>query len=441
MAGMSRPSASYEYDGSRAFGYNRYDGSNVDMRNHLQEISANDPRMTNEQRLDQRYGNFQYGPTPEYATETNQRMVDQGAFAQTTLGGMGQEAWQTGAGIQGRATPGTDFDQTNRQLSRVGDVGTDQGRLYDRLINYGNQGPGPSLAQAQLEANTGDALRQQMMLAGSGRGAGGSAATFRQAGQNQAVIQGNANADAASLAAQEADLWRGRQLEAYGMGGNVLSQQGALGMQQAQEYAGQAQFLTQAEMEAQAQRDTAGLGYQQLGLGGAQQSFGTQLGYEQQGMATLEQEARANQAYEENLTNIAVGRMNQQRNNDPGTLDTLLGVASVAAPLMMAMSDEREKKGVRDSSLSDTYRALGGEHSNADDFTDEGWMQQGPEGWMHNGAEWKAKRDAERQQEEQQERWKRLEQERDEAKAAADKKRADTGNLLGNALNGLRAFV
>jgi hypothetical protein len=445
MANMLRPSASYEQEDARAYGYKSFEPDEIERRNGLFRSSQGDPRMTNEQRLDQRYGNYQYGPTPEYAQQQAEKMQSQGQFAQTTLGGMGQEAWTTGANIQGRATPGTDFGQADRQLQRVGDVGTDQARLHDRLINYGNQGPGDSIAQAQHERNTNAALRQQMMMAGSGRGAGGAANQFRQAGMNQAQIQGDANAANAIAQAEEADMWRGRQLQAYGMGGEVLAQQGALGMQQAGQMGSQAQFLTQAEMEAQAQRDNAGLQYQQLGMQGAQQGFGTQLTYEQMAMANLDAESQANRAYEENLTNLAIGKMNNRsQDQGGGMLDTVLGVASVAAPLVAAFSDERGKKNIRDDdSLSNTYRALGGSNgpANADDFTDEGWMQTGPEGWKANGAAWMAQREAEKRDQEQRDRWDRLKRERDEAQAAKDQKRMDLGNTIGNALSGLRNIL
>ncbi len=47
----------------------------------------------------------------------------------------------------------------------------------------------PAVAQAQLEANTAQAMRDQLALAGPGRGAGGSASAFRDASANAAQIQ------------------------------------------------------------------------------------------------------------------------------------------------------------------------------------------------------------------------------------------------------------
>jgi hypothetical protein len=436
MAQMQRPTTSYDSDedaAARAFGYNSYSGEDeVNMRDRLIfGKSAVDPRMTNEQRLDQRYGNFQYGPTADYAEKTAERLTGTGEGAQGIFAGLGQQAWNAGDSAQGRTTPQTDYGAANATMGQQGD-------LYGTLMNYADQGPGASQAQAQLDASTARGMRQQLALAGSGPGMGGGAAMLRQGMDNQALMQGEANAQSAVLRAQEEDAWRGRQLQAYGMGGDVLQN---LSGQQSQN----AQFLTQAELEAQAQRDQQQQAMYGLGMQGYQQGYATQLGYEQQAMANLEAQSDANQAYEENLTNIAIGRMSRPNQEGPSTLDTVLGIGAVAAPALLAMSDERQKTGVKSDSLSSTYRAMGGTNGNEYDYTDEGWMQTGPEGYMHNGAAWKAERERKRQEEERLARFEAMEAERDKYRAETEqaqlKKKADLGAILGNALGGLRGVL
>lgn len=410
--------------------FNMNDPTQAARRDYLYTPSSEDPRLTGEQRIDQRYQNFTFGSYDAYAQDKAWEMQQQGAGARDTLTGLGQQAWDTGAGIQGRATPGTDYSAANATMGQQGD-------LYSQLQAYGNQGPGASKAQADLAANTAAARRFALSQAGSGRGAGGGASAMRGAMMQNAITQGQANAAAGSLEAQEQDLWRQRQLQAYGMGGDVLSD---VAGQQSQN----AQFLTQAELEAQAQRDQAGLAYQQLGADTYGKGYGAQLMYEQEGRANFENELEAGMGYENNVNERVIGQMNADAARagaeDPSTMDTILGVASVAAPLMVTLSDEDEKKGVKGTDLSDTYRAMGGSE-NKYDFTDEGWMQTGPEGYMKNHQQWERMRDEQRMKEEQERRWKELERERDAANAAKDAKRAQVGSALGQALGGLREFV
>ncbi len=161
-------------------------------------------------------------------------------------------------------------------------MGQGVGGLYDQagaLNAYAQQGPGASVAQAQLDANTANSMRQQLAMAGSGRGQGGGASQFRQAAANQAMIGGQANAASSMLQAQEAQDWRSAQLAAMQGAGSLYGQGAQLGGQ----YAGQ-----MGDLASQAQ-----LGSGQLGLSGEE------LAHQIQATALS-----GSQAYEGNLTDI-----------------------------------------------------------------------------------------------------------------------------------------
>ncbi len=87
------------------------------------------------------------------------------------------------------------------------------------LNNFANGPEGPSAAQAQLQAGTDMAARQQYGMARSQPGGGGAA--LRGAAFNAAGISGNAANTAAMLRAQETNAFKQRQLEALNsaMGG------------------------------------------------------------------------------------------------------------------------------------------------------------------------------------------------------------------------------
>ncbi len=53
---------------------------------------------------------------------------------------------------------------------------------------------------------------------------------MRQAMPNQALIQGQANAQTAALQAQEAQDWRQAQLQAMGMAGGMYGQGAGIGL-------------------------------------------------------------------------------------------------------------------------------------------------------------------------------------------------------------------
>jgi len=316
----------------------------------LSKPSSVDPLLTGKERLEQRYGNYTYGSDPQYAQRQAEQLQGQGDTAQRRLGAYGEGAADTAGAIRDRQTPGTDFSAADATMGRQGD-------LYGSIKAYADQGPGPSGAQALLKQGTNEAMQNQLAMAASGRGMGGSASALRQAQGANAATAMNASNSAAQLAAQESAAHRQQQLAAYGLGGDVLQAQAG---QQSQN----AQFLTQAELQAAQQRDSASLGYQQLGLEGIQAGYGTQLAYEGEARANLDAEAQANQAYETNVSNLAIGELDARNSREQRAADeearttgALIGAGTSLAGAALMFSDEDAKTGIEP--VSGTAAAYG----------------------------------------------------------------------------------
>lgn len=247
---------------------------------------------------------------------------------------------------------------------------------------------GPSAAQAQLRNATNAGQAQNLAMARSGGGFGGSASRSAQAmRQNAAMNQGAAN-QSAMLSAQENAAWRQRQASNLQGAGGMYGQSGQLGLGSGQlGLAGNAQAMQGLEsggqlalagnaqnlqgLQAGTQAGMAGhnmaLQGSQVGLQGTGQALQSQqaagqlaatgygLGFQgdtQAGQAIAQDQA-AKQAYENMLTQqmgiqagVAVG--NAQASN--AFTGQLLGAAAGAG--MMAMSDERRKNVGRQVNMS-----------------------------------------------------------------------------------------
>lgn len=338
---------------------------NLERQQHLRNLNITDPRLTNEQRLDQRYSNYTFGSDPNYAQNTASRLQQTGTGTYGILGGFGQNAAAAGQAAQGRVAPTTDYGLARGQMMNAQGVALNQGDLYGRLMAFADDG---SAAQAQLQAATNQGMANNLAMARSGRGMGGSAAGM-QAAQF-------ANAQQAAQAANNSALLRAQQqAQAYGLGSQVLGQRGDLYSRLGQMYGDQSQFQTDAALRAQAQNDQAALGFGGQAIDAYQAGAGAQLGYEGEARANYAAELGAGMGYEENATNILLGR---QTPPESGTdwLGTALGVTAAVAPAIIAASDVRNKTRIQGEDLSSTYRALGGQ-ANANDFTPAGWYQHG----------------------------------------------------------------
>jgi hypothetical protein len=143
------------------------------------------------ERIQDQRTNFFYGGTAtgsQDAINAARTNVDPYTQGLAGYGGQYNAAMQ---GADGRMAAGSDAYYTGDRFGQQGVYST-----ADQMRDLAQQGPGPSIAQANLQANTQQAMRQQLALAGSGRGQGGDASAYRNAAMQQAQIQGSANAQA-----------------------------------------------------------------------------------------------------------------------------------------------------------------------------------------------------------------------------------------------------
>lgn len=193
--------------------------------------------------------NFKYGlgPSDSYASMQSAKYDQQQANLQALAGdAYNREAPQQAlpdridqVQSQGQGyLQGADAQGRAAQLAALGGLQNQTGALN----RFAAAPMGPSAAQAQLQAGTDAAARQQYGFARSQAGGGGAA--LRSAAFNAAGISGNAANQAAALRAQETQAFRGQQLQALG-----AAQQGA-GMSAG--YAGQLRTGDQGFAQAQA---------------------------------------------------------------------------------------------------------------------------------------------------------------------------------------------
>jgi hypothetical protein len=330
MAKMPTPTEDREY------GHSTY---------YINRGNKTDPRMTNAERLDQRYSNYTYGPSKDYATTQANILQQQGENQKLQTTFLGQQAGANADAAAGRAGP---------QQTTTANATYDQGRLYNRLLDFADQPAGPSAAQAQLQMGSDRAMAANLALANSGTGMGDSSEAMRRAQFANATQQSETANQSAMLRAQEEQQQRENILQAYGQGAGVLGQQGQLGL-----------AMGDQELASRELNDSTALAYDQLGLQAYGQGADIDLAYEQEARANLENESAANQAYEANATaqdSLRTQRdlQNDQQSHDRDTqlIGAGLGIASSIGGLAM-MSDARAKKRIRElDDLNDAYAAL-----------------------------------------------------------------------------------
>lgn len=272
-----------------------------------------------------------------------------------------------------------DFSLANESRTAMGDS-------LNRIRGFVDQGPGESQAQAQLrmaqEQNLGDALS----LARSGRG--NAAGNMKMAISENAATNAQTNQQAALLRANEADLWRGRQLQGLG-----LEQQGTtamrgqdIGMATAQgqhavsreqiasnvdvSRAGLEQGLAQfnAGAQNQASLTNANLGTQTSIANAEQTNLGSRL------QAQLSTDASIQQAALANARNIAVGQAGTQvsmgnaeqqnlgsRLNAQLSTDAAIQQAALANSRNIAMGQAGTQVGISNAEQSNLTSRLQGQ--------------------------------------------------------------------------------
>jgi hypothetical protein len=153
--------------------------------------------------------------------------------------------------------PQTDYGQANRFLGMGGDDWRQQQQALE-LSRQAALGQAPSVAAQQMAMGNDAAMRSQLAMAGSARGAGAMGAAYYGAGQNMGNLQAQNIAQTGALRAQEMAAARGEYMAgATGMRNQAYSAAGLTG--------GWAQ--NQAALEMQQRQLAAGtqLGYEQMG--------------------------------------------------------------------------------------------------------------------------------------------------------------------------------
>lgn len=196
-----------------------------------------------------RSGQVDYGPSQTIAAPTvagsrnaaagsfgsqqTVRAANVGSAAQATAAranatsAADRSGFLAGTAANARNIADLDFGQANQSREALG-------QSVNRLNAYADQGPGESAAQAQLRQQSEQNLGAALSLARSGRGNG--AGNMKMAIAENAATNAETNMQAATLRAQEADAWRGRQLQAMG-----LAQEGTTNMRSQDIGAAQAQ--------------------------------------------------------------------------------------------------------------------------------------------------------------------------------------------------------
>ncbi len=237
------------------------------------------------------------------------------------------------------------------------------------LNNFANQGPGPSAAEAQLQAGSDAAQRGALSMARSGRGAGDSASALRDAMFSNATTQAQTNQAAAGVRAQETADFQNRKLSALNaaMGGaGAIRGADATAAQLAQgqrgqdlnaqsQAASQAQFNTQSQLQQQAQNDAAKQGLINSAQGFQGMGIDAGLGYSQLGQQALDSQAQYELEQQQMKLDAAKANQSADLEKDSG----ITGMLSSAAGALF-MSDERAKElDQRETALAKALETVG----------------------------------------------------------------------------------
>lgn len=265
------------------------------------------------------------------------------------------------AAAAGRATPTTDFGRAQGALGSVQGAEGMQGDVYGGLMNFANGPQGPSAAEATAREGANRSLRQNLAMARGGSGFGESTAGLAGAQRAHTDATAAAAAEGARIRAAEDQAFRGQQLQAFGQAGGVAGQIGSSALGRAGAEAGQAQFLTQAELEAQRQRDQAQLAFGQQGLDAFGRGRNEELAAQQAALGgRMGLEGTRADIYGAELGHqIGTRQLNQQNSmNYIGGITGFLSGGGGLASMAKSGSDRRMKKNIRRTDLAERYEAL-----------------------------------------------------------------------------------
>lgn len=308
--------------------------------------------------------------------------------SQGSFGEYAGRVYQDNMGLRGATAAARGQDLQNSFLGQAGQAGQayGQGLGYaagsrdaamhgvGQLRDFYQQGPGPSAAEAQLADATQRNMANALALSQSGRG-GPSAAAQRQAMFQNAATQQQAARDLSLLRAQEADAWRGRQLQAMGaeqqalsgirgqdlgmagLGAGTQTSLAGLGLQAGQSGIENQLAFSGLGLSGLGQGQQYNLGMQGMGqqanqqafmsgMMGNQQAYGQQMSGMQAGDAIRQQDVANNMNVEALRTGnqMQANLYNAQAANQATQGD--IGMAGMGIAALAMMSDVRAKRDI-----------------------------------------------------------------------------------------------
>lgn len=291
-----------------------------------------------------------------YASQANLRMLegmgDSGLADDQKLGQtLYNSSLNTGKGVfqqgmdaaTGSKVAGGQASAQGQQIAGSG-VGTQQ-QAVSNIGNWLNQGPGPSVAEAQLRQGNDQNVANMMAMAASGRGQGGGAAAQQAAAFQAANAGQQTNQEAAVLRAQEAQAWKQSQLAGInaqaGIGANLTGAgQNAqnLGLNYQQLAANQQQNAGSQLLSAQ--QNAGGQALNAQNLGQQDRQFYYNLGQNQ-----LANQSQAATGLQENWMNAET---QAQTANQQSFYQHQSGIGGMigAAAGALALSDKRAKENI-----------------------------------------------------------------------------------------------
>lgn len=254
---------------------------------------------------------------------------------------------QNATDAQLRQGPQANYGQANADYADQAFAREAQMANANRLLDFANQGEGPSAAQAQLRQGTDAALAANLALANSGTGMGDSSEAMRRAQfQNSGAVANAAN-QSAMLRAQETDAFRNRQLGALNSAQDAFGavRSGDLGARD--QSIGAANFGVDAELQNRSLNDAM-----------TQGMIDNSFAYDQMYYDTYKTELDAAMEYEALRQGAARANQESDAQRDGQVLGTISSLAS-GAMTMGASSDARAKKRIRElDDLNDAYANL-----------------------------------------------------------------------------------
>ena len=295
-------------------------------------------------------------PNPDWSTSLYGGSVDAANANQTNLKYQGYSGMNSAdrdggnlydienANATRSQAAGTQANAQGQQVAQGG-LGAQQ-QAVSGIGNWLQQGPGPSVAQAQLQQGNNQNVANMMAMAASGRGQGGGAAAQQAAAFQGANAGQQTNEQAATLRAQEAQSWKQNQLSAMGQQANIGASMTGAGQNQ----------------------QNLGLSYQQLAENQQQSGAGSLLNFTNAGNQNNQYFQNLGQQQLANQTQAASGLENtritaQEKADEANQASTYKhqggtsGLIAAGAGALAMLSDVRTKENIEEDNPLDYLKS------------------------------------------------------------------------------------